>query len=296
MANPSARDAGHSGASASGPRSAPGLTPARVESFRALVWAHWRDHGRHDLPWRLTDDPYAVLVSEVMLQQTQVPRVLPKYVEWMAEFPTVDALAAAPLEAVLRAWQGLGYNRRAVALKRAAQIVSEEYGGVMPGDAQELERLPGVGPATAAGVVAFAYGAPAAYLETNVRAVYIHEFFGDADKVPDRDILPLLDATLDEQDPRQWFYALLDYGWWLKKTRPNPTRRSAHYTRQGAFEGSRRQKRSRMLRSVMQQPGADAADLGRDHGLPPGEAVALLEELASEGFLVARDDGWYVAE
>jgi A/G-specific adenine glycosylase len=272
------------------------LSAAVVASFRARVWAHWREHGRHDLPWRLTADPYAILVSEVMLQQTQVSRVLPKYTEWMDQFPTIDSLAAAPLEAVLRAWQGLGYNRRAVALKRASEIVSAERGGVLPRDATALVALPGIGPATAAGVMAFAYGEPVPYLETNVRGVYIHEFFGDAEKVPDRDILPLLETTLDEGDPRQWFYALLDYGWWLKRTQPNPTRRSAHYARQSAFEGSRRQKRSRLLRSVMARPGTTADGLACDLDLSFGETTSLLESLASEGFLRREDERWFVAE
>jgi A/G-specific adenine glycosylase len=274
----------------------PSLSAAAIASFRARVWAHWREHGRHDLQWRLTADPYAILVSEVMLQQTQVPRVVPKYTEWMEQFPTIDSLAAAPLEAVLRAWQGLGYNRRAVALKRAAEIVSDQHGGVLPRDVAALMALPGIGPATAAGVMAFAYGKPVVYLETNVRGVYIHEFFGDAEKVPDRDILPLLEATLDDSDPRRWFYALLDYGWWLKRTYPNPTRRSAHYARQGKFEGSRRQRRSRLLRSVMAEPGTTADSLARDLDLSFGETASLLDSLATEGFLRCEDERWFVAE
>jgi len=268
-----------------------------IGAFRERVWEHYHAHGRHDLPWRQTHDPYEVLVSEVMLQQTQVSRVISKYEAWLAEFPTVDALAAAPLDAVLWRWQGLGYNRRAIALKRSAEVISREYAGAVPREIATLKRLPGIGPATAAGVLVFAFGEPAPYLETNVRAVYLHEFFGDRDGVPDREILPLVEVTIDRTNPRDWFYALLDYGWWLKREHPNPSRRSAHHAKQSRFEGSRRQKRARLLRAVMAAPGRSATELGAelDPTLSPAEATELLEELAGEGFLAFEREGWVVA-
>ncbi len=258
----------------------PAGASAETDAFRSRVWAHYRAHGRHDLPWRQTHDPYAILVSEVMLQQTQVSRVIPKYEEFLAEFPTLDALAAAPLERVLRLWQGLGYNRRAVWLKRAAETLSERNGGQVPATRKRFEALPGVGPATAAGVLVFAFGVPAPYLETNVRAAYIHEFFAERDSVRDCEILPLIEATMDAEDPREWFYALLDYGAWLKRSLPNPSRRSAHHARQSPFEGSNRQKRARLLRAVLAEPGRSAAELagavggGRPTARPP---VAILK-------------------
>ncbi|TLM70546.1 MAG: A/G-specific adenine glycosylase, partial [Actinobacteria bacterium] len=207
-------------------------TPEQVAVFRERVYERWRAEGRHDLPWRRTADPYAVLVSEVMLQQTQVARVLPKYEGWLAEFPTADALAAAPLEAVLRAWSGLGYHRRAVALKRAAETVTREHAGVVPRDEAALRALPGVGPATAAGVLAFAFDEPALYLETNVRAALIHDFFPGRDDVRDAELIPVLAAVLDRDRPRDWYHALLDYGYAIKREVPNPSRRSAHHSRQ----------------------------------------------------------------
>lgn len=277
----------------------PNVNESDIHAFRERVRAHYHEHGRHDLPWRSTTDPYEVLVSEVMLQQTQVSRVLAKYAEWLADFPTVDALAAAPLEHALRLWQGLGYNRRAVALKRAAEIVSERYGGVLSSDEAALRALPGIGSATAAGVLVFAFNVPAVYLETNVRAVYLHEFFSDAEGVPDREIVPLAQETMDRENPREWFYALLDYGYVLKRTHSNPSRRSRHHTRQSRFEGSRRQKRSKLLREVMGGPGRSATELGSslDPPLTPAESIELLEELAREGFLVREGeaDGWRVA-
>jgi A/G-specific adenine glycosylase len=263
-----------------------------------------------DLPWRRTRDPYGVLLSEVMLQQTQVPRVLGRWEAWLADFPTLDALAAAPLEPVLAAWQGLGYNRRAIALKRAAEQTAERFGGQLPADETALRSLPGVGPATAAGVLAFAFELPATYLETNVRAVFLHELYPDRDGVPDREITPLVAAAVAEAarqgiSPRDWYYALLDYGAHLKRTQSNPSRRSAHHTRQSRFEGSRRQKRAWLLRAVMADAGRTADDYAEElaqveaaAGRRPssaGEVREILVSLAEEGFLARVGDGWVVA-
>lgn len=261
-----------------------------IDAFRELVLGFWRDYGRHDLPWRANHDPYPVLLSEIMLQQTQVTRVAPRFLAWLDRFPSIDALAAAPLSAVLEEWQGLGYNRRAVALKRAAETVSDEFGGVVPGELESLMGLSGVGPATAAGVRVFAYSLPARYLETNVRAVVLHHFFREADRVRDCDILPLLDLLLGEQDPRTWYWALLDYGAHLKRTVPNPSRRSAHHARQSVFEGSRRQRRARLLREVMAEPGLGADEYAERLGIDHQEAGEILSDLADEGFLSAADD------
>lgn len=247
------------------------------------------------MPWRETDDPYAILVSEVMLQQTQVPRVLPAYERFLAEFPTPDALAAAPLEAVLRNWQGLGYNRRAVRLKQAAEMIVERHGGEVPADFDMLLDLPGIGPTTAAGVSAFAFGQPHPYIETNVRAALLHDFFASEDDVPDSRLLPVFNQLIDGQDPRTWLYALMDYGAHLKRTVPNPSRRSRHYARQSKFEGSRRQKRSRLLRAVMDQPGT-SDELAASLGMAYPDADEILAELAEEGFLVRDGDLYVVAE
>jgi len=271
------------------------LSPEKVVEFRDQVYAYWREHGRHDLPWRTTTDPYAILVSEVMLQQTQVARVLPKYGLWLDQFPTLEALAGAPLSAVLESWQGLGYNRRAVALKRAAEEVSALHGGILPPDESALRALPGIGPATAAGVLTFAYGLPAVYIETNVRAVYLHSFFADAEGVPDREIVPLVEATMDRDDPRSWYYALLDYGVHLKATVPNPSRRSRHHARQSPYEGSRRQKRARMLRILLATPGMSSADIADDLGIGLPLAEEILGDLVAEGFLTIADERYFVA-
>lgn len=238
------------------------------ESFRSLVRMEGARLYR-DLPWRCTRDPYEIWLSEVMLQQTQVARVQTRWVAWLDRFPSVFSLAEASTADVLAAWQGMGYNRRALALKAAAEDVVRSYDGVFPQDVKALTALPGIGPATAQGIRSFAFDLPGVYLETNVRTVFLHHLFPDVPAVPDKELIPLVEAacplpamTGDEprtaedgsadaryatpQDaddtPRSWYYALLDYGAHLKKTVPNPSRRSKAYARQSKFEGSRRQK------------------------------------------------------
>ncbi len=286
-----------------------------LTGFVALVAEQGRELYR-DFAWRRTHDPYAVLVSEVMLQQTQVSRVESRFDVWLTDFPTLEALAAAPLEAVLESWQGLGYNRRAIALKRAAeQVVDDSTPAGLgpttrPADEAALRARPGIGPATAAGVLAFAFGQPSVYLETNVRTVFLHELFADRDGVPDSEIVPLVAGSIEEAvrqgvSAREWYYALLDYGAHLKRTLPNPSRRSAHHTRQSRFEGSRRQKRAWLLRAVMAGPGDSAEDLahalsasersaGRD-SVPADDVAGILAALAREGFVAERDGGWFIA-
>ena len=264
-----------------------------LDAFRDEVWAHYRARGR-EMPWRGVDDPYAVLVSEVMLQQTQVARVLEKYPEWLAAFPTLDALAAAPLAAVLELWQGLGYNRRALALRKTAEIAAERFGGTLPADEVLLRTFPGIGPTTAAAIMDYAFQVPAPFIETNVRAVFLHRFFADADDVPDSVLRPIVVATWDHDDPRGWGYALMDLGVHLKRTVTNPSRRSRHHTRQSRFEGSKRQMRARLLRAVLARPGLPAEDYAPEAGAGAEEARVLLEELANEGFLVSRGETWSV--
>ena len=284
----------------------------RLEGFRALVLERGRELYR-DLPWRRTRDPYAVWISEVMLQQTQTSRVDGRWQRWLERFPTAAALAAADPADVLEEWQGLGYNRRALALHRAAQAVAA-LGGELPAETAALEALPGVGPATAAGVRAFAFDLPSVYLETNVRTVLLHELFPGEERVSDRALVPILretcpaDASDPADDPRAWYYALLDYGAYLKRTVPNPSRRSAAHTRQSRFEGSHRQKRAELLRVLLAHRGEPAgvglsaiceelASVEEKAGRRPisaSEVEALLGELSREGFCQPGDGAWHV--
>lgn len=280
------------------------FSPEQLDAFCALVRQRGEELYR-DLPWRNTRDAYAIMLSEVMLQQTQVPRVLGRWEAWLELFPTPAALAAAPLPPVLEQWQGMGYNRRAINLKRACEQVVERFGGEVPSAYEDLLSLPGIGPATAAGVRAFAFDAPGVYLETNVRTVFLHELFPGQDGVSDKELIPLVESTCPEHDVRGWYYALLDYGAHLKKTLPNPSRRSKHHVKQSKFEGSHRQKRAFLLRRLLEgeaDVGQLAADLsnaelkaGRDAMLEE-DVLAILEELHAEGFAVHENDLWRCAE
>lgn len=277
-----------------GHASSSGFDAERLAVFKQQAWRQGALHSRDDLPWRFVDDPYLVYVSEVMLQQTQVARVLKRWPRFVGLFPTIDALASASTSDVLEQWQGLGYNRRALALKRAADECSQHYAGTMPRTLEGLLALPGVGPATAAGIMAFAYNRPGVYLETNVRTVFIHELFPDAEKVSDAQLRPLVEATCSQDDPRRWYYALLDWGAYLKGIGANAGRRSAHYTRQSAFEGSRRQKRAFVLREVLGQPGIESylvkATLDEHESAAGRPEVAqrefdsIVDDLVAEGF------------
>ena len=285
-------------------QAASGVSAFEPEELAAFCERVWENGARlyRGLPWRNLDDAYAVLVSEVMLQQTQVARVRTFWERFMALFPTPDALAAADTSLLLEQWQGLGYNRRALMLKRAAEACAQYHGGTLPESYDELLALPGVGPATAAGVVAFAYNRPAVYLETNVRTVFLHELFPGEEGVPDRLIRPLVEQTCPADNPRGWYYALLDWGAHIKRTEPNPSRRSAHHTRQSAFEGSRRQKRAELLRAVLEEPGIGEEALfarldaferaaGRG-GADAAEFSSVLADLLAEGFFRREGSGF----
>ncbi len=255
--------------------------------FIGIVRHYHTTSGRHELPWRKTRDPYEILVSEVMLQQTQVARVLRKWPEFLAKFPTAEALAKAPVADVLKAWQGLGYNRRALALKRAAEAVVRDHSGRFPKDAEALEALPGVGQSTRGAILAFAFGIPTAFIETNVRAVFLHHFFPGKAAVPDRDILPLVEETLDKEDPRTWYYALMDYGVHLKQTLPNPSRASKHHARQSPFKGSNREVRSRILRFLLEKPRTEA-EIARHIGETNHDVARNVADLEREGFISSK--------
>ena len=222
-----------------------------VQLLRQVVHDHYQRHGR-DLPWRRTSNPYRILVAEVMLQQTQVDRVVPKYLAFIDRFPDFASLASASPSDVLREWQGLGYNRRALALHRAAQNVVESHGGFLPQDKPTLMSLPGIGSYSASAIRAFAFNQPDAFIETNIRTVFIHHFFPRAERVTDAEILPLVEMAIDRDNPSRWYQALMDYGVHLKQ-QDNASRRSAHYRSQTGFEGSLRQARGEVLRVLLDE-------------------------------------------
>lgn len=242
-------------------------------TFKSKILDYSLSHKR-DLPWRTPSlipdsfgylDLYRVLVSEVMLQQTQVVRVKVKYHEFMDKFPSLLDLAKANLVDVLKVWQGLGYNRRGKYLWEAAQILvttknlshhldhsdhSKSNSGTQY-TVQDLDNLPGIGPATAASIYCFTYNRPVIFIETNIRKVYIHHFFADRLEIDDSELIPLIRDTLDHENPREWYYALMDYGSFLSTVTDNPNTKSKHYVKQSKFAGSDRQIRGRMLRDFL---------------------------------------------
>jgi A/G-specific adenine glycosylase len=218
------------------------------KQFQKIVLDFYRRCGRHDLPWRMTTDPYKILISEIMLQQTQVDRVIPKYKLFIKTFPKIQTLAQAPTSDVLTLWSGLGYNRRALQLKRATEIVSSQYKGIFPKTYSELVKLPGVGPYTAGAITAFAYNQESFCIETNIRTVFIYHFYKDQKKVSDKEILLLLQKTMPTKDFRIWYWALMDYGSYLKKTIGNISKKSSTYVKQKPFKTSDRYIRGHVLK------------------------------------------------
>ncbi|MHC1692062.1 MAG: DNA repair protein [Sphaerochaetaceae bacterium] len=277
-----------------------------LDQFCAHIWAFYKDQGR-SFPWRDTCDPYRILLSELMLQQTQTERVLPKYAEFLSIWPDFSSIARSPLLEILSRWKGLGYNRRALALRNIA-MKSEAYGWTLPDDYATLLEFPMIGPATASAILSFCYGKPSIYLETNIRRVMIHQFFPGEESVGDAAIKMVLGQLVDMQsDFKHWYYALMDYGVFLKRMIPNPNRYSAHYKRQGKFEDSNRQIRGMLLLLFTERGVLNRSQL---YGSLPFEGERIeecLQALMREGFIadmtawrktlpntvVGEDQPWY---
>lgn len=260
------------------------LAPSEVRAFRKKIYTYYRKHGR-DLPWRKTLNPYHILVSEIMLQQTQVERVLEKYYEFIKAFPDFPSLARASLRKLITVWQGMGYNRRALALRSLAQTLMNEHHGKLPSDPEDLIALPGIGRYTAGAVAAFAFNQPVLFIDTNIRRVFIHAFLHDRENIKDEDILPLIQQTIDASDPRTWYNALMDYGAMLKREQINPNRRSAHYQRQSPFENSNRQIRGRILKVLVEESPLTRSQIMKKSGMDPVRVKLNLVELSNEGFI-----------
>ncbi len=259
-------------------------TAINIQKFQKIIW-DYSSRERRSLPWRSNRSPYEILVSEIMLQQTQVERVLQKYEAFIKQFPDFLSLAGADLQQILTRWMGLGYNRRAMSLKILAQRVIDEHEGVLPDTMERLISLPGIGKATAGAILAFAYNKPAIFIETNIRRVFIHFFFRGREDVKDSEILPLIEETLDRDNAREWFYALMDYGSMLRTTVVNPNRKSAHYSRQARFEGSDRQIRGKILKRLISTGDMEERLFLKEIGYEPDRARKILNDLMREGFI-----------
>ncbi|MBN1307315.1 MAG: hypothetical protein JXA18_05325 [Chitinispirillaceae bacterium] len=267
------------------------LRPEEIRKFRLQVYRYYERYGRI-LPWRSGYNPYHVLVSEVMLQQTQVDRVIDKFVSFIGRFPDIAALAASPLDAVLAQWRGLGYNRRAIALREAAKIIRRDHDDKVPDDPEVLRMLPGIGPATASSIAAFAYNRPTLFIETNIRTAFIYHFFNNRPVIEDVAILPFAEATLDRRNPRKWYSALMDYGSMLKKKVGNLSRRSTGYKKQTPFVGSRRQVRGAVVKLLLEMKSCSAGTIARTLRRDVATVTPVLETLAAERFL-KKEGRWY---
>ncbi len=263
--------------------------PELLRAFREVVWDYYKIHKR-PFVWRETFDPYRIVVSEIMLQQTQTHRVVEKYLNFIVHFPTFQALASASSHAVLAQWVGLGYNRRALALYGIAQRIVHEYGGILPDDPLVLQTFKGLGPATASSIVAFAFNKPTVFIETNIRSVYLHVFFADQSGVADKLLVPLVEQTVDQDRAREWYYALMDCGVLLKKLYGNPNKKSRHYSQQSSFKGSNRQVRGFIIRHLTRHKGLERNKLNELFPNKINELPSIIEGLIKDGFIIERDD------
>lgn len=258
--------------------------------FKKIVWSYYKKNKRF-MPWREDTSGYSVFVSEIMLQQTQVLRVLEKYPQFMKAFPTFSSLANSNTKKLLSIWQGMGYNRRALYLQKGAQIICKEYYCKLPDDPDELDKLPGIGQATARAMCVFAFNKSFSYIETNIRRIYIHHYFADKVEVPDEDLFPIVERTLDRKSPREWYWALMDYGSYLGNQIDNPNRQSKHYQKQQKFKGSLREVRGKILKMLLKKTYSKE-ELEQYYNQDKRLFVAL-SQLEKEGF-IKEEEGQYI--
>lgn len=292
------------------------VQPSEIIKFQKEIWKYYLANKR-DLPWRHTTNPYHILVSEVMLQQTQVSRVISKYQEFLKKFPTIKSLAKASKADVLTLWQGLGYNRRALFLKKTCETLFEQNpkNPQFPTTREELLKLPGIGQSTAGALLAFAFNKPEPFIETNIRAVYLYFFFNGSSSVSDIHIYELLQKTLtlrkQKENPREWYYALYDYGTMLKaklgRKKIELHKQSKHYNKQSNFKGSNREIRGAILRLFTKHKKLTTSKINKEimkelthrspadtsrHDIPP-RIQTNLEALLKEGFIQKTTQSTY---
>lgn len=265
-----------------------------LQQFQDALWCYYQENKR-DFEWRNNPSAYHVVVSEIMLQQTQTIRVIDKFQHFIKTFPTFESLAQATTQQVLQVWVGLGYNRRGLYLHQIAQKIVAEHAGVLPGDVATLKMFKGLGHATASSIVAFAYNQPTVFIETNIRSVFLHVFFKYEENVPDALIEPLVALTLKKDNPREWYYALMDYGVYLKKKHKNPSRKSKHYTKQSKFEGSTRQVRAAIVKALVFKTEITLDELYQALPYDSEKIDQQLENLINENIIKSVSNVYYVS-
>ena len=261
-----------------------GLNQEVIRTFQKIIYSYFKQYGR-DFNFRKEINPYNVVISEMMLQQTQANRVVEKFQQFIQEFPDFHSLATASLIDVLKIWQGLGYNRRAVALKKIAEKVVNEFDGILPADIEILKSFPQIGQNTASSIVAFAFNMPTFFIEVNIRRVYIYFFFPGKSAIQDNDIMPLVRKTLDRSKVRKWYYALMDYGVMLKRTHPELNKKSAHYRKQSKFKGSNREIRGKILKLLIENENLTKPEILRELEINSKKLNEILNLLIKEGFI-----------
>jgi len=260
------------------------------EKFQKTIWEFYHSQGRVGLPWRKTKNPYKIWVSEVMLQQTQVSRVKEKYVNFLKKFPTIQSLSIASQSEVLKEWAGLGYNRRALFLKKGAEYVAKDLKGKFPKDVTELQKIPGIGHYTARAIETFAFNQKHIFVETNIRSVFFNHFFKGSETVSDKEILEFVEKTLPEENFREWYFALMDYGSFLKKEGKGHNTKSKHYTKQSKFEGSDRQIRAAIVRYLTQNGKTDFSKILKNLPFDEERLEIQIQKLLDEEMVFLKDN------
>lgn len=271
----------------------PALLPTAiaVASFRKRVFAFYKKQGR-TLPFRKTTDPYAIAVSEFMLQQTQVSRVVPKYEAWLELFPDWHMLAEASRVSVLKAWSGLGYNRRAIYLHELAKRVTQEFQGEFPRSESDLMGIPGLGPYTRKAILVFAFNLPLAAIDTNIRRVLLASFSLPPTTTP-AELQYLAERVLPRRQSRVWHHALMDYGA-MKLTAQKSGVRSL--ARQSKFDGSLRQVRGAIVRLLSNGDRKTPSALIMETGFTQEKISQALDALMQEGMIQSSRNRFSIAE
>ena len=256
------------------------LNKQHIELFREKIFDFYRLNGR-SFPWRQTTDRYAVMISEIMLQQTQAERVVPKFEAWLQQFPDIPHLASAPLQQVLWFWSGLGYNSRAVRLQRCASIIMDSFGGIVPGEPAILKTFPGIGEYTCRSIPVFADNLDTAAVDTNIRRIMIHELGLPEDISPTK-LQQEAEALVPSGRSRDWHNALMDYGSLVltsKKTGIRPL------TKQSRFQGSKRWYRGKLIKELINSDGMFLEEVSEKYASCPWDLDEIINNLISEGLV-----------
>ena len=266
------------------------ITKKQINQFQSKVLSFYKEN-RRDLPWRNTTDPYKILISELMLQQTQVSRVINYYDKWIKQWPTIDLLAQASRKDVLKAWMGLGYNTRGINLHRSAQKIVNDYNGDLLETMKNYKEIPGIGKYTSRAVQIFSTNADIVTVDTNIRRILISEFHLSED-VTDKELWQLAEQTLPTGRSREWHNALMDYGALFltaKKTGIQPK------TKQSRFEGSDRQIRAQILRQLMEKT-VSLSELQKIFEIEQNRLQQILDKMVKENIIFRDNNGFYLNE